>query len=49
LYWLHHAGISGQVHAIHEPAAGFTAFLERSDYLRASYSRVATIYAGVAE
>ncbi len=49
LHRLHHAGLSGQVHAVHEPAAGIAAVVQRGADLRKGDSRVAKIYPGIAE
>jgi hypothetical protein len=49
LYWLHHAGISRQIHAVHEPAAGISAIVERGVNLRPGHSRLAAFHAGFAE
>ena len=49
LHRLHHAGFSGQVHAVHEPAAGIAAFFQRGDDLRPRDSRLAQIHAGFSE
>jgi hypothetical protein len=44
MYWMHDAGVSGQVHAVYESAAGFSAFLERRDDVWKGDSCVATIH-----
>jgi len=49
LHRMHHAGLSGQVHAVYEPAAGFIAFFGSGHDVRPSDSRVTPIHAGLAE
>src|SRR6478752_4269680 len=49
LYWLYHAGFSGQVHAVHEPAARFAFVFGRGTNLWTSDSRLAPVYAVVAQ
>jgi hypothetical protein len=45
---MHHAGLSRQIHAVHEPAAGFIAVFERCDDLWPGDSRFAPVHAGIA-
>ena len=49
LHWLHHAGFSGQVHAVHEPAAGFAFVLGRRPDLWTGDSCAAPVYAVIAQ
>ena len=49
LYRLHHARLSGQIYALHEPAAGLTAFCERNRDLWKSDSRAAQVYPGLTQ
>jgi hypothetical protein len=46
---MHDAGLSGQVHAVYEPAAGFAAFFGRRDDVWTRDSRASAIHAGVVE
>jgi hypothetical protein len=49
LHRVHHAWFSGQVHAVHEPAAGFAAFFGRGSDVWPRDSRLAAVHAGVAQ
>ena len=49
LHRLHHAGVSGQIHAVHESASGLAAVFESGDDIRPGDSRAAAVYAGVVE
>src|ERR1700733_10730008 len=49
LYRMHDAGVSGQVHAVHEPAARIASFFGGGDDLWAGDSRVAKVHAVVAQ
>jgi hypothetical protein len=49
LHRLHDAGLSGQVHALHESAAWVVAFIQRSDDLRQGDSCASQVYTGVAQ
>ena len=49
LHRLHDARISGQVHAVHESAAGVAALLERGDDVRPGDSCAAPVHPGIAE
>src|ERR1700691_3306149 len=49
LYRMHHAGLSGQIHAVHEPAARFTAFFRSGDDLRAGDSCLTSLHASIPE
>src|SRR5271165_4924274 len=49
LYWLHHAGVSGQVHAVHGRAAGRKSIERSGERVRACDSGAAGVYAGGGE
>jgi hypothetical protein len=49
LHWMHDAGISRQVYAVHGSAARLSAVFRRRSDLRAGYSCAAAVYAGFAE
>jgi hypothetical protein len=48
MYRLHHAWLSRQIHAIHEPAAWIFVVGQRSPDVWKSHSRFAAFYPGVA-
>src|SRR5579862_1808932 len=49
LHWMHDAGLSGQIHAVYESAAGFAAVVEGGGDVWKSDTRAAQVYAGVDE
>ena len=49
LHWLHHAGVSRQIHALHEPAARLSAFFGRSPNLWSGNSCIAQVHTGFAQ
>src|SRR6185437_7363330 len=49
LHWLHHAGFSGQVHAVHEPAARFSVVVGSGADVWTCDSRPAPVYAVIAQ
>jgi hypothetical protein len=49
LYWVHHAGVSGQIYAVYESTAGVAAVVERGDDVWEGDPCAAEVYAGVAE
>jgi len=49
LYRMHDAGFSGQIYAVHEPAARVAAIVKRVDDVWTCDPRTAAIYPGIAE
>jgi hydrogenase small subunit len=49
LHRMHHAGVSRQVHALHESAPGLPVVVRRRPNLWAGYSRLAPLYPGIAQ
>jgi len=49
MYRMHDAGVSGQVHAVYESTARFSAFFERRDDVWTGDSCVEKVYAVLAE
>lgn len=47
LHWLHHAGLSGQIHAVHEPATGVDPVVEHGFDLRQKHQGAAKVYSVV--
>src|SRR5271154_7584698 len=49
LHWMHHAGLSRQIHAVHEPTSGVVAVLSGSADLWTGDSRTTPLQAGLVE